>query len=155
MSMTDPVADMFVRIRNGLAAGKASVRMPASKVKLAIARLLKDEGYLNDVAERDVEGKKEIEIALKYYEGRPAIERLERVSRPGLRRYRGKDRAAEGHGRARHLDHLDFVGPDDGRASARQGPGGRSHLPRRLRESQPCLVLPRCRSLCPRGSSAP
>ena len=88
--MTDPVADMFVRIRNGLAAGKASVRMPASKVKLAIARLLKDEGYLNDVAERDIEGKKEIEIALKYYEGRPAIERLERASRPGLRRYRGK-----------------------------------------------------------------
>jgi small subunit ribosomal protein S8 len=81
---------MFVRIRNGLAAGKASVRMPASKVKLAIARLLKDEGYLNDVAERDIEGKKEIEIALKYYEGRPAIERLERASRPGLRRYRGK-----------------------------------------------------------------
>ena len=90
MSMTDPVADMFVRIRNGLAAGKASVRMPASKVKLAIARLLKDEGYLNDVAEHDIEGKKEIEIALKYYEGRPAIERLERASRPGLRRYRGK-----------------------------------------------------------------
>ena len=90
MSMTDPVADMFVRIRNGLAAGKASVRMPASKVKLAIARLLKDEGYLNDVAERDIEGKKEIEIALKYYEGRPAIERLERASRPGLHRYRGK-----------------------------------------------------------------
>ena len=90
MSMTDPVADMFVRIRNGLAAGKASVRMPASKVKLAIARLLKDEGYLNDVAERDIEGKKEIEIALKYYEGRPAIERLERASRPGLRRYRGR-----------------------------------------------------------------
>ena len=90
MSMTDPVADMFVRIRNGLAAGKASVRMPASKVKLAIARLRKGEGYLNDVAERDVEGKKEIEIALKYYEGRPAIERLERASRPGLRRYRGR-----------------------------------------------------------------
>jgi small subunit ribosomal protein S8 len=81
---------MFVRIRNGLAAGKVSVRMPASKVKLAIARLLKDEGYLNDVAERDIEGKKEIEIALKYYQGRPAIERLERASRPGLRRYRGK-----------------------------------------------------------------
>ena len=91
MSMTDPVADMFVRIRNGLAAGKASVRMPASKVKLAIARLLKDEGYLNDVAERDIEGKKEIEIALKYYEGKPVIETLKRVSRSGLRHYRGKD----------------------------------------------------------------
>ncbi len=92
MSMTDPISDMFVRIRNGQAAGKSSVKMPSSKVKAAIARLLKDEGYLLDVAERDLGGgKRELEIALKYYEGRPAIDRLERVSRPGLRRYRGKD----------------------------------------------------------------
>lgn len=91
MSMTDPIADMFTRIRNGLAAGKATVKMPASKVKLAIARLLKDEGYINDVAMRENGAKREIEIALRYYEGRPAIDRLERVSRPGLRRYRGKD----------------------------------------------------------------
>jgi small subunit ribosomal protein S8 len=92
MSMTDPISDMFVRIRNGQAAGKSSVKMPSSKVKAAIARLLKDEGYLLDVAERDLGGgKRELEIALKYYEGRPAIDRLERVSRPGLRSYRGKD----------------------------------------------------------------
>jgi small subunit ribosomal protein S8 len=92
MSMTDPIADMFVRIRNAQATGKASVRMPASKVKLAIARLLKDEGYITDVVERDLGNKrKEIEIALKYYLGKPAIDRLERISRPGLRQYRGRD----------------------------------------------------------------
>ena len=91
MSMTDPIADMFTRIRNGLAAGKATVKMPGSKVKLAIAKLLKDKGYINDVAMRENGAKREIEIALRYYEGRPAIDRLERVSRPGLRRYRGKD----------------------------------------------------------------
>ena len=91
MSMTDPIADMFVRIKNGQAAGKQTVKMPASKLKLAIATLLKNEGYINDVAVRDAENnKKEIEIALRYYEGRPAIDRLQRVSRPGLRQYRGK-----------------------------------------------------------------
>lgn len=92
MSMTDPIADMFVRIKNGQATGKTSVRLPSSKVKAAIARLLKDEGYLTDVVERDNgPGKKELELALKYYMGKPAIDRLDRVSRPGLRRYRGKD----------------------------------------------------------------
>jgi small subunit ribosomal protein S8 len=91
MSMTDPIADMFTRIRNGQAVGKASVKMGASKVKVAIANLLKAEGYVNDVAVRDVEGKKELEIALRYYQGKPAIDRLERISRPGLRAYRGKD----------------------------------------------------------------
>lgn len=91
MSMTDPISDMFVRIRNGQAAGKATVKMPASKMKLAIAKLLKDEGYINDVALRDLGAKKEIEIALRYYQGKPAIDRLERVSKPGLRKYRGKD----------------------------------------------------------------
>ena len=91
MSMTDPISDMFVRIRNGQASGKVTVKMPASKVKLAIAKLLKDEGYINDVAVREVGVKREIEIALKYYDGKPAIDRLERVSRPGLRQYRAKD----------------------------------------------------------------
>ena len=91
MSMTDPIADMFVRIKNGQAVNKASVRMPASKVKLAIAQLLKAEGYVQDVAIRDQGAKKEIEIALKYYMGKPAIDRLDRVSKPGLRQYRGKD----------------------------------------------------------------
>lgn len=92
MSMTDPIADMFVRIKNGQATGKTTVRLPSSKIKAAIARLLKDEGYLTDVVERESgPGKKELELALKYYMGKPAIDRLDRVSRPGLRRYRGKD----------------------------------------------------------------
>jgi len=91
MSMTDPIADMFTRIRNAQAMGRASVKMAASKSKLAIANVLKAEGYVNDVAVRDNEGKKELEIALRYYMGKPAIDRLERVSRPGLRKYRGKD----------------------------------------------------------------
>jgi small subunit ribosomal protein S8 len=91
MSMTDPIADMFSRIKNAQAARKQSVRMPASKLKLEIARVLKDEGYISDIATRDIgPGKKEIEILLKYFEGRPVIDRLQRVSRPGLRQYRGK-----------------------------------------------------------------
>ncbi|HSX60656.1 MAG TPA: 30S ribosomal protein S8 [Tahibacter sp.] len=91
MSMTDPIADMFTRIRNAQLTGKATVRMPSSKIKLALAKLLKDEGYIRDAQVNDVEGKPELEIALKYYLGKPVIERLERVSRSGLRVYRGKD----------------------------------------------------------------
>src|SRR5690606_17479461 len=87
----DPIAYMFSRIKNAQAARKQSVRMPASKLKLEIARVLKEEGYITDVASRDTgPGKKEIEILLKYFEGRPVIEQLRRVSRPGLRQYRGK-----------------------------------------------------------------
>jgi small subunit ribosomal protein S8 len=82
---------MFVRIRNGQAAGKTSVRMPSSKLKVAIAQLLKDEGYVLDFVERSADSKKELEVALKYYLGKPVIERLERVSRPGLKQYRAKD----------------------------------------------------------------
>ena len=92
MSMTDPIADMFSRIKNAQGARKLSVRMPASNIKLEIARVLKEEGYISDVATRDIgPGKKEIEILLKYFEGRPVIDRLQRASRPGLRKYRGKD----------------------------------------------------------------
>jgi small subunit ribosomal protein S8 len=91
MSMTDPIADMFTRIRNAQLTGKATVRMPSSKIKLALAKLLKDEGYIRDAQVNAVEGKPELEIALKYYQGKPVIERLERVSRSGLRVYRGKD----------------------------------------------------------------
>jgi len=91
MSMTDPIADMFTRIRNAQATGKATVRMPSSKMKAALAKLLKDEGYIRDVQSNLVAGKPELEIALKYYEGKPVIERLERVSRSGLRVYRGKN----------------------------------------------------------------
>ncbi len=90
MSMTDPIADFLTRIRNGQAAGKADVSVPSSKVKVAIARVLKDEGYIADFAVRQENGKATLVVALKYHQGRPVIERIERVSRPGLRKYRGK-----------------------------------------------------------------
>jgi small subunit ribosomal protein S8 len=91
MSMTDPIADMLVRIKNALAVGKPLVSMPASKMKLAIADVLKAEGYIGDFRVTGEKAAAKLEIALKYYEGRPVIERLERVSRSGLRQYRGKD----------------------------------------------------------------
>ena len=89
MSMSDPIADMLTRIRNAQLVEKASVTMPSSKLKVAIAKVLKDEGYIDDFAVRGDE-KPELEIALKYYAGRPVIERIERVSRPGLRIYKGR-----------------------------------------------------------------
>lgn len=89
MSMSDPVADMLTRIRNGQMAQKASVTMPSSKIKVAIAAVLKDEGYIDDFSVKQNDGKAELDIALRYYAGRPVIERLERVSRPGLRVYKG------------------------------------------------------------------
>ncbi len=91
MSMTDPIADMLVRIRNAAAVGKPTVKMPSSKTKVAIARVLKDEGYISELRVTEHGAKAELEIELKYYEGRPVIERLKRVSRSGLRNYRGKD----------------------------------------------------------------
>ena len=89
--MTDPIADMLTRIRNAQSAEKPSVAMPASKVKAAIAQVLKDEGYVEDFAVRELEGRPTLEISLKYYAGKPVIEKIERVSRPGLRIYRPKD----------------------------------------------------------------
>jgi small subunit ribosomal protein S8 len=91
MSMSDPIADMLTRIRNAQAVDKTVVNMPSSKLKLAIAQVLKDEGYIDGFAVRNESGKAELEIALKYYAGRPVIERIERVSRPGLRIYKGRD----------------------------------------------------------------
>ena len=91
MSMSDPIADMLIRIRNAQLVGHAEVAMPASKLKSAIAQVLKDEGYIEDFALRDQGPKKELRIGLKYYAGRPVIERLERVSKPGLRVYRGRE----------------------------------------------------------------
>jgi small subunit ribosomal protein S8 len=91
MSMTDPVADMLTRIRNAQMAEKLSVSMPSSKLKVAIAKVLKDEGYIDDFAIRENGTKPELDIALKYYAGHPVIERIERVSKPGLRVYKGKD----------------------------------------------------------------
>lgn len=90
MAMSDPIADMLTRIRNAQLAEKASVSMPSSKLKVAIAAVLKDEGYVEDFAVRESEGNKAtLDIALKYYAGRPVIERIERVSKPGLRIYKG------------------------------------------------------------------
>ncbi len=88
MSMTDPISDMLTRIRNAQACGKTTVTMPSSKLKGAIAQVLKDEGYIDDFAVRDASGKPQLEIGLKYYAGRPVIEKMERVSRPGLRIYK-------------------------------------------------------------------
>lgn len=88
MSMSDPVADMFTRIRNAQRVEKQTVSMPSSKLKVAIAKVLKDEGYIEDFSVAEVEGKPRLEIGLKYYAGRPVIEKIERVSKPGLRVYR-------------------------------------------------------------------
>ena len=91
MSMSDPIADMLTRIRNAQMVAKAAVTMPSSKLKSAIAQVLKDEGYIDGFVVRNDGGKAELEISLKYYSGRPVIERIERVSRPGLRIYKGRD----------------------------------------------------------------
>ena len=91
MSMSDPIADMLTRIRNAQSVDKAVVSMPSSKIKAAIAQVLKDEGYIEGFSVRDDAGKAQLDIALKYYAGRPVIERIERVSRPGLRVYRGRE----------------------------------------------------------------
>jgi len=91
MSMSDPIADMLTRIRNAQMVGHVDVKIPASRLKAAIAQVLKDEGYIEDFALRDEGPKRELRIGLKYYAGRPVIERLERVSKPGLRVYKGRD----------------------------------------------------------------
>lgn len=91
MSMSDPIADMLTRIRNAQMVEKTSVRMPASKLKAAIAQVLVDEGYIDGFEVLREGTKADLQIALKYYAGRPVIEHIERVSRPGLRIYRGRD----------------------------------------------------------------
>lgn len=91
MSMSDPISDMLTRIRNAQSVSKATVSMPASKVKTGIAVVLKDEGYIVDFRDVEIDGKPGLEITLKYREGRGVITLLQRASRPGLRIYRGKD----------------------------------------------------------------
>ena len=91
MSMSDPIADLLTRIRNAQMVSKATVSVPSSKVKVAIAQVLKDEGYVDGFEVKTNEGKSELVISLKYYAGRPVIERIERVSRPGLRVYKGSN----------------------------------------------------------------
>jgi len=95
MSMTDPIADMLTRIRNAQMVGQVDVSMPCSKLKVSIAQVLKDEGYVEDYAVRDHGPKRELRIGLKYYAGRPVIERIERVSKPGLRVYKDRDNLPE------------------------------------------------------------
>jgi len=90
MSMSDPVADMFTRIRNGQSAGKQAVTMPASKLRASIAQVLKDEGYIEDFSAGEQDGKPQLELSLKYFQGEPVIEVIRRVSRPGLRIYKGR-----------------------------------------------------------------
>ena len=91
MSMSDPIADMLTRIRNAQLMEKVSVRMPASKLKTAIAQVLKDEGYIDDFVVRKSGSLPEMEVALRYYAGRPVIEKIERISKPGLRIYKGRE----------------------------------------------------------------
>ena len=88
--MTDPIADMLTRIRNGQSAGKADVTMPSSKAKLAIASVMKDEGYITDFAVSS-DAKPNMTVTLKYYQGSPVIDEMKRISRPGLRIYKNKD----------------------------------------------------------------
>ena len=91
MSMQDPISDMLTRIRNGQSAGKVRIMMPMSKQKSAIAEVLKQQGYIRDYSIEDIEGKSQLAILLRYFEGKPVIEMLKRISRPGLRIYRRKD----------------------------------------------------------------
>ena len=90
MSMSDPIADMLTRIRNALAAGKTSVSMPSSKLKVAIATLLQNEGYIKAHSSANEDNKAVLTIDLKYYEGKPVIDTLQRISRPGLRVYKNR-----------------------------------------------------------------
>jgi small subunit ribosomal protein S8 len=90
MSMQDPIADMLTRIRNALAVEKSVVSMPSSRMKSAIATVMKDEGYISDFSVTESKGKSELKIELKYFQGRPVIEMMKRISRPGLRTYKGK-----------------------------------------------------------------
>ena len=92
MSMSDPIADMLTRIRNAQAAHKPDVSMPATKIKTAIAEVLKQEGYIVDYKINEVDSKKQLVVNLKYYQGKPVIDNVRRISRPGLRVYRSKDK---------------------------------------------------------------
>ena len=91
MSMQDPLSDMLTRLRNAQMAGKKSVEMPGSKLKAAVAKVLNEEGYIGDFSVSDESGKARLSIALRYHNGKPVIAEIDRVSRPGLRRYRAKD----------------------------------------------------------------
>ena len=135
MSMSDPIADMLTRVRNAQLVQKSAVKMPSSKVKIAIAQVLKDEGYIEGFSVRSEGGKSELEIELKYYAGRPVIERIERVSRPGLRVYKGRDAIPQVKN---GLCVAIAAGRDDRSQGAPERRRRRSALLRRLRGVQTC-----------------
>ena len=120
MSMSDPIADMLTRIRNAQMVEKIAVTMPSSKVKVAIAQVLKDEGYIDDFAVKPKVRQVGIEHRLKYYAGRPVIERLERVSKPGLRVYTRYERHSQRHEWPRRGNRVDAQGRDDRPQGARR-----------------------------------
>jgi len=124
MSMSDPIADMLTRIRNALAAKKVTVSMPASKQKLAIAAVLKDEGFINGCSEQSEDNMPVLTIDLKYYEGQPVIEMIKRVSRPGLRVYKGKDEMPEVKGGLGIAIVSTSAGLMTGRSAKKVGHGG-------------------------------
>ena len=125
MTMTDPIADMLTRIRNGHKIKAESVLMPSSKIKINIARVLVEEGYINGYQEEDLENnKKNLLINLKYYEGRPVIEKIERVSRPGLRVYKPTNELPKVMGGLRILILSTSKGVMSDRQAKKQGQGG-------------------------------
>ena len=149
MSMTDPISDMLTRIRNAQTARKPSVTLPSSKQKLAVAKVLEQEGYLASVSTENVEGKDVMTLELKYYQDKPVIERIERVSRPGLRIFKRVDQLPVVQGgsddfrqpldlrlrrarRTRRRDRVDVGGRHDERSSQGEGPRRRSPLHRSL-----------------------
>src|SRR5882762_10059205 len=151
MSMTDPVADLLTRIRNGQSARKTSVTMASSKLKAAILRVLKSEGFIADFNIGDDAGKPLLAVDLKYYDGRPVIDRLERVSRPGLRIYRGKEDLPRVLGGARRLVGHHALGRRHDHGRARHRAGRRGHLHRGLRAS--AAVPADGKRICPESQS--
>jgi len=122
--MTDPIADMLTRIRNAQSAGKTTVTMPASKLKQSIAKVLQDEGYIDSFEVQDNAGKPLMTVSLKYYEGRPVIDTIKRVSRPGLRIYKSKDELPQVQGGLGVAIISTSKGVMSDRAARSQGEGG-------------------------------
>lgn len=124
MSMNDPIADMLTRIRNGQRAQKKSVSMPASKLKLAIAKVLQDEGYIKGFSSGEVDGHPSLNVDLKYFDGKPVIEEIQRVSKPGLRIYKSKDELPQVLGGLGIAIVSTSSGVMTDRAARQQGKGG-------------------------------
>lgn len=124
MSMSDPVADMLTRIRNALSAKKTSVMMPASKVKKALAQVLQDQGFINGFELIDNGSKRDLVVSLKYYQGKPVIDMIKRVSRPGLRIYKSKDEIPEVMGGLGVAIVSTSAGLMTGREASKAGYGG-------------------------------